>query len=141
MSHDDARAAIESRFKTQWSASAYSAVPIWYENQKQPTNSGRYVAISIIGTGGDQASIGAPDARLTRYTGLIQVDVITEEFGATADLHKMADVAASIFRYAEFSLRNSGTIVCGVDEQINMSKAGANARRVVRVPFYRDIIG
>lgn len=141
MHSDDARAAIEGYFKTGWTASAYSAIPVWWENQKAPDLSGKYVALSIIDTGEDQASIGAPEQRQTRFTGTIQVDVLVPENTGTVDLRKMADAAAAIFRYRDIpATRNSGTIVCGNAPQTTLPKSGEKYRRVVRVNFYRDVV-
>jgi hypothetical protein len=138
MSHADTRRAIESRFQTEWAASAYSAIPVWYENAKftVPTT-GAYVALSIIDTGSEPADIAGT---FIRYTGTIQADIIVPENTGTQTARQMADVIAGIYRRAQFSCGASGTINCRAENIRVLPAPAGRYRCTVRVNFYRDYL-
>ena len=140
MSYDDARAAITQRFSERWAASEFAAVPVWYPNQSFNKTSGAYIALSIVGTGGDAASIGAPGAVLDRYTGFVQVDSLVPNDTGESTALKMAEVAAAALRRAELNYGASGNITFGVEgEPVRLPHPG-KYRITTRVPYRRDIL-
>lgn len=140
MSYDDTRVAITSHFATNWAASAYSAVPVWYPNQSFNQTNQDYVALTIVGTGGDAISIGSPDAVLDRYSGYVQTDIVVSENTGESTALKMADVAAAIFRRAELSHGSSGSITFRVENEPVRQAVSGKYRIILRHTYERDII-
>lgn len=142
MSFAGERQAIESQLATVWGASAYSAVPVWYENVAfEVPASGPYLALSIISSPSNQIEIGGLGSPvLNRYAGYIQVDIAVPEETGTHVARLMADVLGNGFRRARLNTGGSGAIRCDVPELRNLGTSNGKHRHVLRVPYTRDKI-
>ena len=97
MSFKTAQLAIEARF-----AAAYSCCPIKYENVDFVKVSGQtYCELNVIDVQTKRANVGSP--ALERNWGIIQARIFTPRNVGTATGRALADIAAGIFRDAQFS--------------------------------------
>ena len=134
MSFADERQAIETRF-----ALNFTALPIRYEGQRfEMPSAGGFVALKIRNGTGRQISTGSPP--LHRYTGTIVVDVFVPEDTGTATARIHADKIDQIFRRAQFSAGNSGTILCRTPSISTVGVDSGWFQLSVNVPYQRDSI-
>jgi hypothetical protein len=134
MSFADERRAIEARF-----AANFSTLPVAYENVPfaQPA-SGGFVRLTIRPAGARQASTGS--SPLQRYAGLIVADIFVPENTGTATARAHADTVEAIFRQAQFSAGNSGTITCRTPSIEAVGVRDGWFQLSVSVPYQRDRI-
>lgn len=133
MSFSDERRAIETRL-----ADNFSALPIWYENQKFDIPAGTpWVKITILNGAGRQASINS--SPLQRYVGVIQIDVFVKQDSGTATARTHADTIEAIFRNAQFSAGSSGTITCRTPSITPVPDQDEWYQLSVSVSYHRDV--
>jgi hypothetical protein len=112
MNFDDERRAIEARFSAN-----YSSTQIKFDNLEfSPPANASWVALSILNGDPITASIGTTgnSSRLTRFSGIVQIDIYTPEGSGTKSSRDLADVISAIFNQVQFSAGLSGTIQCRV---------------------------
>ena len=96
--YEDANAAIESRFNTNWA----TATPIKFDNVAyEPTAGTTYVELQIHWDKSKQVSL--EKTPLHRAWGIISVNIYTALNTGTKTAEQKADTAATIFRNAKFS--------------------------------------
>lgn len=138
MFFEDERNAIESRFKLKWEASAYSGVPILYENREFDAQAGNFVSCVIrLSTLSQQITLGNP--ALHRYYGSILNDVYVKLNNGTKPLKDIADVICEIWRNAQFSKNNSGRILCRTPSLLPLYRRGDYYQVQVQTPYERDV--
>lgn len=142
MSFSAERQAFESKLNTVWAASAYSTVPVWWENTAFNVPDGvAYLAPTIVSLPSAQIEIGGlADAVLNRYGGYMQIDIAVPEETGNDVARKMADVIANGFRRARLEVTGSGYIRCNVPELVNLGIRQGRYRLMVRIPYTRDKI-
>jgi len=134
MSFADERQAIEARL-----AANFDALPVKYENQRfEMPPSGGFAAVKIRPGGGRQVSTGSRP--LHRYIGDIVIDVFMPENMGTASPRTYADAIEAIFRRAQFSAGNSGTITCKTPAITDVDAADGWFQMSVTIPYQRDRI-
>lgn len=99
MDTEATRAAIFDHFKTGWTGSIASAIPVKYPGQKwvQPT-SGKWASLSLQLGDRDSAAIGA--ARV-RQVGVVTLQIFVPEGEGTAPGYKAADHFGSFMDAAQ----------------------------------------
>lgn len=130
------RQAIEERL-----AANYSAVPIKYENLSfvPPTNTS-WIALTILTGSAFQASLGTGNSsRLTRFSGIIQIDIYTPEGVGTKSAKDIADVISAIYDNVQFSSGSSGTITCRVPDYKTLGIVDGWYHAVVSVAYQRSV--
>ena len=137
-SFSDELQAIESRFKTQWDAGSYSAIPVSYENVDfNPPNNALYVAVFVRPGNAEQVSLGS-GTQWSRYFGVIIISVFVPANKQRATAHDLANAAANVFHRAQFSTGVSGTITCRVPYETVVGTSGGRFQIDVTCPFKRD---
>lgn len=138
MSFADERKAIETRMAQAWQGSAYSAVPVLYQNDgKKPPNNAPYLVLWIKTGEGQQITLGSNPT--DRYAGLIIVDVLVPEGSGSNEAKLMADFVSATFKRASFSSGASGLIRCRVPYLDALGAKHGWERFQLSVPYDRDV--
>lgn len=135
MAHwEDAQIAIEKRFNDGWTTTTKH---FWSSGVPFVAPSGAYVAIQIEEFSGEQASLGQSPV-LHRYLGIITLQVFVPERTGSNLANQYCDTLDTLFRRAQFSLNNSGTITCRTPTKRTVgTKAGWYQVNLV-IPYQRD---
>lgn len=139
MSFEAERASIVGHFQTAWAASAYSTVPVIYDNISVKLPSTDFLYHQIIGGDGMQKEIVGLGAALHRYTGLVQVDILVPIGTGSATARKMADVVADAYRRRQLTDSSGGRIVFKTPSIRLVGATNERYRVIVSCPYYRDI--
>lgn len=128
---NEAREAVYERWRVQWAAGAYSAVPYAFENENFSADpEAERVRVSVVHVPRVNATLGAAGKRRhTRYArAVIQVYAPPDEGMRTLDL--LTQVARAVFESTSFSgLRFfPATVREGADD-------GALKQMVITAPF------
>lgn len=129
MTHDEARAAIESLFAAQW-----SATPIAFQNVgfAPPVDGSPWVRLAIENGGATQASFGGVPRRF-RITGSIRTEIHVEAGTGSATAFQLADGIGTLIAGADvagLTFGAAGTMPGGED--------GPDFELLVTVPFWHD---
>lgn len=140
MSFSAERRAIEGHFLQAWKKLPVStSVPVLFENSAQKQPKGAFLYLRIVNGDGKQAEIGGTSP-LIRYTGLVQVDILTLAETDTATPREYADTIASIFSRKQINDDAGGFITFQIPSLRSMGNLGEGRfRMVVSAPYYRDI--
>lgn len=128
----DERRAIETRF-----SSNYTDTVIKWENLPFDQQTTAHVALKVLPAGASRPSIGTTKP-YHRYTGIIQVDIFVPENTGTDDARGYADTIEAIFRDAQFSAGDSGTITCGTPFYTTLGPKNGWHMSAVTIPYHRD---
>lgn len=92
----EATRAMTDVFRTAWVASAYSAIPIYYDDVKKGPVNTAYVRFSIQHNENPSVSIGGQSKRFRQY-GVITVQIFTPSGEGRATNNLMTEVALRAF--------------------------------------------
>jgi len=135
MNFNAERQAIEARFSAN-----YTSTLIKYDNLEfSPPANTSWVAISILNGANNLASIGTTgnSSRLTRFNGIIQVDIYTPEGTGTKTSRDLADVISAIFNQVQFSAGSSGTIQTRIPDYVELGIDDGLFHAVMSVTYER----
>lgn len=135
MSFADAQKAVENRFMDRWGSTS----KIRYENQDwpDPKKDPDFVTITLIEATGTKIELR--QRALTRYSGLIVLQVFVKEGKGTGRTSEYADKFGDIFRLAEFQEDNSGLIRCRVPDKLPIGTTNGWYQTNVRCTYIRDV--
>lgn len=137
MSFEAERKAIESHFVTAWTG---NTTPVIYENSKQKIPTGNFVYFRIVGGDGRQAEITGTGPCLTRYTGIVQADIMIKGEGGSAAGRIIADQISNIFRRLQLTDEAGGQITFKIPSIITLGQTSEGRYRVVlTAPYTKDI--
>ena len=117
---------------------------ILYENmpktQIRDTNGqmpGEFIMLEILFAGADLASIGSPQVRKHRYTGVVLVHIFTQIAQGDGRSYELADIVANAFKSRGVNKINfrAANIDAGSEAK---DEAGQYWRVTVTVPFFKD---
>lgn len=128
---DDARNAIESRLKANW-----TTTPIRFEEVPFKETASPYVALFVLDGEGQQISLGTPAVR--RWPAVIMVQVFVPQDTSTKPARVYADTIGAIFDGASFSAGASGTIRCRVPSIKPVGVTDGWYQVNVTIPLIRD---
>lgn len=137
MYFEDERNAIESRFRTKWLASAYSTVPIYFQNREFDPAGASYVSCIVKNATAQQISLGSP--AIHRYIGVIINDILVKVNKGTKPSKDMADAISEIWRNAQFSKNNSGRILCRTPRIVDLGRRGDYQQHRIETEYERDV--
>lgn len=139
MSFEAERALIEGHFQTGWAASAFSSIPVIYENVpiNQPTTD--FIIHRISDSDGRQMEITGGSA-YHRYVGLVSVDILVRTGTGTRVARQLADVVSSIYRRAQITSPAAGRITFRTPDLKAMGTFSERYRLIVICPYQRDIL-
>lgn len=138
MTVETQRAAIISRFKTQFDLT-YPAVQVRYENHdfNQPDNT-TWVALHILGSDDSfQANLGVTNVT-ERHVGIVQIDIISPEDSGTKTTAEIADFCGKIFSRYEVKSAANESITFKTPSHTPMGVENGQYRHMVRISFRRD---
>lgn len=131
MSFEDAGKAIETRMQNNW-----NTTPIKFENVPFVEPSTAYVALVIRDGEGSQIDCGTP--ALSRWPGVIMIQVFVPVDTGTRQAREYADQIAPIFSRAQFSNGNSGNISCRIASIEKAPDKNGWCQFNVTVPYQRS---
>ncbi|ASY62527.1 hypothetical protein SJ05684_c10700 [Sinorhizobium sojae CCBAU 05684] len=134
MTLETERSAIESRFATQWAASAYSALKVGYDGQKfEFVANTTSVRMRIADGAAEQISFGSPGTNLIRNVGVILFQIATPGGVGTATLRPIEETIMGFFRNVTF-----GGVRCRVPYVIGREDEPPFLLSTIACPFERD---
>lgn len=139
MSFEAERARIETHFRDQWALTAFSAVPVLYENTNIKQPSADFLLHRLASAEGMQIEIVGPGPAFHRYAGLVQVDIVCTVGSGTAQARKLADAVANIYRRQQLTDGSGGIITFRTPSFRAMGTYSERYRFVVSCPYQRDI--
>ena len=125
----DVRAAIEARFKTNWTATVIS----WDNVPYTPTPRTAFVRLIINDVDVYQASMGTTPCH--RFIGIIHITIMVPVGTGTHVARGYADTAAAIFRNANFD-----GIQCRSPRVIRVGDVGEYYQMSILTNFWKDAI-
>jgi hypothetical protein len=139
VSFEAERAQIVTHFNTQWLASPFASTPIIWENTNIKPPAGTYLMHRITDADGRQAEIAGDGPVLTRYVGIVQLDIMTAPGDGSAEARKMADTVSNIYRRKHLIDSAGGSITFRIPAFRAMGLTSERYRFVVTCPYIRDI--
>jgi len=133
---DDEREVLETRFRDLWPTLGNTKVrwenTAWVEPKEDET----WVGFSIVTTEGNL--IGIAEEALTRYGGLVIIQVFQKERTGTGAANRLAGQAADIFRRLEICLEQSGLIRFRIPSKVTVGLNNGWFQINVNCPYMRD---
>ena len=130
MGYQTGRAAIETRFDTQWA----DATPIKWGNQRfTPTPGTTFVEFDVVPSG-SWRSLGA-DSPLHREIGVIVIQIYVPKNKGMGPALTLADTAAAIFRDQQF---DPGITCRQPRPPFSIGEKGEWHVTVLEIPYYRN---
>ncbi len=131
------RELLEQHWEKNWIEGTSPLTPTAYENVPfQVPAAGAWARLSIVNAPVTQITSGNPGANTHRHPGVIQVELYSPAQEGSANIRRLMDLAAAIFRNQKFGDGNglrtweASARLTGVD--------GAYQRALVRWEFWRD---
>ncbi|MDF1685360.1 MAG: phage tail terminator-like protein [Parvibaculaceae bacterium] len=130
MDYNDAAAAIQGRFQTQWAG----ATDVGYDGHDfTPPEDANSVRLTIVDGAGFNRSIGSPGSNLVRYAGSILVQIFVPGGEGAKTVRGLADDVAAIFRNATFD-----GVRCGISQVQGRVEEPPFLQWTLSIPFQWD---
>jgi len=133
---DDERKVLEERFTALWPT--LGNTKIRYENAPwtEPKEDETWVAFNIVTAEGNL--IGIAEEALSRYSGIVIIQVFQKERTGTGAANRLAGQAADIFRRLEICQDQSGLLRFRIPSKVTVGLNNGWFQINVNCPYIRD---